>query len=39
MSKILRRKSNFVVADPHPRGNADDYQNKRVAGEKQFVRP
>ena len=32
MSKILRRKSNFVVADPTPGGNADGYQNKRVAG-------
>ena len=21
-----------MVADPHPGGNADDYQNKRVAG-------
>jgi ABC-type sugar transport system substrate-binding protein len=32
MSKILRRGSNFVVADPHTGGNADNYQNKRVAG-------
>ena len=32
MSKILRRKSNFVVADPTPGGNADVYQKKDVAG-------